>query len=303
MLLKGVTITAILTVLGGALTLFVAFVVGLLRISENPIIRGITKVYVEIFRGTSLLVQLYWFYFVVPFFGIRLTAMQAGVLVLGLSYGAYAQEAVRSAILAVPEGQREAGIAMNMKSSQIMRHVIIPQAIVRKVPQLGNRVKGSGKQQIEKWTETRYHQPSDEYSDDWDLRGAVADIRLLYYVGLLAGTNDLERLRQTGEGRDINRHSYSSSELQQALQRPVVVALLALLRLRNTHPAFQGRFSIGASPAQALVLMWEHEAHFARLEVDLARMRAVVICSESGAPAATRVLDLTAGHHEARRGS
>jgi polar amino acid transport system permease protein len=140
MLLKGVKITAILTVLGGALTLFVAFVVGLLRISENPIIRGITKVYVEIFRGTSLLVQLYWFYFVVPFFGIRLTAMQAGVLVLGLSYGAYAQEAVRSAILAVPEGQREAGIALNMKSSQIMRHVIIPQAIVRMVPPLGNRL-------------------------------------------------------------------------------------------------------------------------------------------------------------------
>lgn len=140
MLLKGVKITVILTVLGGGLTLLLAFVVGLLRISENPIIRGITKAYVEVFRGTSLLVQLYWFYFVVPLFGLRLTAMQTGVLVLGLSYGAYAQEAVRSAILAVPDGQREAGIALNMKSSQIMRRVIVPQAIVRMIPPMGNRL-------------------------------------------------------------------------------------------------------------------------------------------------------------------
>lgn len=139
-LVKGIKITVILTVLGSALTLSIAFVVGLLRISKNPIIRGITRVYVEIFRGTSLLVQLYWFFYVLPFFGLRLTPIQTGVLVLGLSYGAYAQEAVRSAILAVPKGQREAGIALNMKSSQIMRHVIVPQAIVRMIPSVGNRL-------------------------------------------------------------------------------------------------------------------------------------------------------------------
>lgn len=59
---------------------------------------------------------------------------------LGLSYGAYAQEAVRSAILAVPKGQREAGISLNMNSFQIMRYVIVPQAIVRMIPSVGNRL-------------------------------------------------------------------------------------------------------------------------------------------------------------------
>ena len=120
----------------------------------------------------------------------------------------------------------------------------------------------------------------------------VPGIPQIYYVGLLAGTNDLERLRRTGEGRDINRHSYSASELQQALQQPVVTALLALLRLRNTHPAFQGRFSIGASPAHTLALCWEAGGDFARLEIDLTDMRAVVTCSDDGVATGIRRLEL-----------
>lgn len=139
-LLQGTVITIKLTIMGGILTIIIAFIVGLLRLSKNMVIRTITRIYVEIFRGTSLLVQLYWFYFVLPFFGIQLSAMQAGVLVLGLSYGAYAQEAVRSAILAIPKGQIEAGVALNMRSSQIMRHIILPQAVVRMIPPLGNRL-------------------------------------------------------------------------------------------------------------------------------------------------------------------
>jgi len=120
----------------------------------------------------------------------------------------------------------------------------------------------------------------------------VPGIPQIYYVGLLAGTNDVERLRRSGEGRDINRHSYSAAELSQALQQPVVKALLALLRLRNTHPAFQGRFSIGASPADALDLRWEGEACFARLDVDLTQMRAVVTCSDNGVTTGIRRLEL-----------
>ncbi len=82
------------------------------------------------------------------------------------------------------------------------------------------------------------------------------------------------------------------SELQQALQQPVVTALLALLRLRNTHPAFQGRFSIGASPAHTLALFWKAEAGFARLEVDLTHMRGVVTCSDNGVTTGIRRLEL-----------
>ena len=132
----------------------------------------------------------------------------------------------------------------------------------------------------------------DEYLIARAIQCFVPGIPQIYYVGLLAGTNDVERLRRTGEGRDINRHSYSASELQQALQQPVVTALLALLRLRNTHPAFQGRFSIGASPAHTLALCWEAEAGFARLEVDLTHMRAVVTCSDNGVTTGIRRLEL-----------
>jgi sucrose phosphorylase len=117
----------------------------------------------------------------------------------------------------------------------------------------------------------------------------VPGIPQVYYVGLLAGTNDLDLLRRTGVGRDINRHHYTPAELQQALQTPVVQALLALLRMRNTHPAFNGTFRIDPSATAGLVLVWEKDEAFARLEVDLARMRASVTCSGSGAAAAAQV--------------
>ena len=132
----------------------------------------------------------------------------------------------------------------------------------------------------------------DEYLIARAIQCFVPGIPQIYYVGLLAGTNDVERLRRTGEGRDINRHSYSESELQQALQQPVVTALLALLRLRNTHSAFQGRFSIGASPAHTLALLWKAEEGFARLEVDLTQMRGVVTSSDNGVSTGIRRLEL-----------
>jgi sucrose phosphorylase len=132
----------------------------------------------------------------------------------------------------------------------------------------------------------------DEYLIARAIQCFVPGVPQIYYVGLFAGTNDLERLRRTGEGRDINRHSYSASELQHALKQPVVTALLDLLRLRNTHPAFHGRFSIGASPAHTLALFWEAEADFARLEVDLSRMRAVVTCSDNVVASGIRRLEL-----------
>ena len=78
----------------------------------------------------------------------------------------------------------------------------------------------------------------------------------VYYVGLLAGCNDMELLRRTGVGRDINRHYYTADELRQELTRPVVQSLLALLRFRNTHPAFQGTFEALESAADSIALVW-----------------------------------------------
>ncbi len=92
----------------------------------------------------------------------------------------------------------------------------------------------------------------------------------VYYVGLLAGANDLALLAASGVGRDINRHRYSHAEIETELQRPVVQRLLALIRLRNAHPAFGGHFSLGASDARTLVMCWHSGAHRAELHVDLA---------------------------------
>ena len=93
----------------------------------------------------------------------------------------------------------------------------------------------------------------------------------VYYVGLLAGTNDMALLHETGNGRDINRHRYTREEIDAALVRPVVRDLAALIRARNTHPAFGGRFAFETSDDDTLLTMrWTHGAHTARLEVDLA---------------------------------
>jgi sucrose phosphorylase len=90
----------------------------------------------------------------------------------------------------------------------------------------------------------------------------------VYYVGLLAGRNDMELLRQTGVGRDINRHHYSAAEVSHELRRPVVQALLGLIRFRNSHPAFDGVFEVSASGAQ-LRAAWINGGHVARLTARL----------------------------------
>jgi sucrose phosphorylase len=113
----------------------------------------------------------------------------------------------------------------------------------------------------------------------------VPGIPQVYYVGLLAGSNDLELLRRTGVGRDINRHYYTPFELQEQLHRPVVQSLLALLRLRNTHPAFDGVFDLAPSPADSMVMQWRKGGEWARLDVDLTQMHAWVICSTPNAGA------------------
>jgi sucrose phosphorylase len=91
----------------------------------------------------------------------------------------------------------------------------------------------------------------------------------VYYVGLLAGENDMALLAHTRVGRDINRHHYSASEIEAALRRPVVRRLIDLIRARNTHPAFGGRFTLDAgNDAQRLAIRWVSGGHEARLSVD-----------------------------------
>ncbi|GIM45810.1 ectoine/hydroxyectoine ABC transporter permease subunit EhuC [Collibacillus ludicampi] len=137
-LLKGAGITLEITILSMIAALFLAMLAGIGRLSKYSMIRGVTAIYVEVFRGTSLLVQLYWLYFALPILGIELPKMAAAVLALGLNYGAYGSEVVRGSILAVPKGHTEAGIALNMTPWQRMRCIIWPQAFVMMLPAFGN---------------------------------------------------------------------------------------------------------------------------------------------------------------------
>jgi len=91
----------------------------------------------------------------------------------------------------------------------------------------------------------------------------------VYYVGLLAGMNDMQLLERTQVGRDINRHHYAAGEIAEQMQRPVVADLFELIRLRNTHPAFQGSFVLQPTGGDMLDLHWSNGAAFARLRVNL----------------------------------
>jgi polar amino acid transport system permease protein len=138
LILEGARITAELTVLGCALAFPIAFLAGLGRISRFFAVRSLATIYVEFFRGTSIFVQLFWVFFVLPLFGLELSPFTVGVVVLGLNVGAYASEVVRGAVLGVPRSQREACIALNLSRFQTLRHVILPQAFVVMLPTFGN---------------------------------------------------------------------------------------------------------------------------------------------------------------------
>jgi len=137
-LLRGLAVTAGVTAGAAALAVVAAVAAGLARASRARLLRWPAAVYVEVFRGTSALVQLFWFYFVLPFFGVELPAFAAGVLVLGLNTGAYGAEVVRGAILAVPPGQRDAAAALNLGRLQTLRRVVLPQAWPAMLPPAGN---------------------------------------------------------------------------------------------------------------------------------------------------------------------
>ena len=137
-LISGTLITMLLTVLSTFLAVTIALAAGLMRMAPNPVVRGVATVYIEIFRGTSLLVQLYWIFFVLPLFGITFEKFTAGFVAVGMNLGAYGAELVRGAILSVPRGQWEAALALNMSPAKRMRRVILPQALLIMLPPWGN---------------------------------------------------------------------------------------------------------------------------------------------------------------------
>ncbi|WP_108721256.1 ectoine/hydroxyectoine ABC transporter permease subunit EhuC [Virgibacillus indicus] len=139
-LMQGINITITVLIASIVCGYLTAFIAGFCRLSNNIILRKLTGLYVEVFRGTSLIVQLFWLYYALPIlFGFDLGSdFWAGVLAISLNYGAYMSEIVRGSILSVAKGQTEAATALNMSSFQRMRLVIFPQAVRMMLPEFGN---------------------------------------------------------------------------------------------------------------------------------------------------------------------
>jgi polar amino acid transport system permease protein len=137
-LLEGTRVTIEITVGGCILAVIAAFVAAMLKLYAPWPLRSLAIAYIEIFRGTSALVQLFWLYFVLPNFGILLQPLTVAIIALGLNIGAYGAEVVRGAVLAVPRGQWEASVALNMSRTQALSRIILPQALVAMIPPWGN---------------------------------------------------------------------------------------------------------------------------------------------------------------------
>jgi polar amino acid transport system permease protein len=137
-LLEGAFVTVKITLGGSVLAVLCAFTAAMGKMYGPWPVRALAVSYIEIFRGTSALVQLFWLFFVLPRFGLTFEPMAVAVLALGLNVGAYGAECVRGAITAVPRGQWEATVALNMTRGQALRRIILPQAVVAMIPPWGN---------------------------------------------------------------------------------------------------------------------------------------------------------------------
>jgi polar amino acid transport system permease protein len=138
-LLEGLGLTLLATVLGSIVAMILGLLLAVLQRGPLPLavaVRG----FVEFVRSTPLLVQIFFLFFVLPQFGIVLSALVVGVIALGVHYACYTSEVYRAGIEAVPRGQWEAATALSLPRSRVWTGVVLPQAIPRVVPALGNYV-------------------------------------------------------------------------------------------------------------------------------------------------------------------
>lgn len=134
----GLQLTVLLTFTGMALALAIGLALALARLNGTRRWASVpAAVFVEVIRGSPLLLQLFYIFYVAPFFGLRLTALQAGILGLGINYGAYLSEVIRAGIVAVDHGQWEAARALGMRARVYMPRVILPQALRIVIPPIG----------------------------------------------------------------------------------------------------------------------------------------------------------------------
>ena len=138
-LAEGVPATVIAAVGGIALTIVLSFAAGLGMLAPSRGVRAVSRVYVEFFRGTSEVVQLFWIFFALPaLVGYQIIPLGAGILVLGLNHGAYGGEIVRGAVQSVPRAQYEGAMALSLSPRDRMFRVILPQAFAEMLPPFNN---------------------------------------------------------------------------------------------------------------------------------------------------------------------
>lgn len=142
LLAKGLRVTLPLTAASFALGLVLALTIALVQVAHVPLLRQAARLYVWLFRGTPMIVQLFIVFYGMPNIGISLPAFPAAVLVFALNTGAYASETIRAAVESVSAGQMEAGYMVGMSYLQIMRRIVIPQALRTAFPPLFNSLIG-----------------------------------------------------------------------------------------------------------------------------------------------------------------
>ena len=130
--------TILATLAGFSIALVLGLVLALLRAVRQPLVRWPVGLFIEFVRGTPVLVQIYFVYFVLPKFGIVLPALLTGILVLGLHYSTYVSEVYRGGIASVERAQWEAAMALNLPPQRTFFRIVLPQALPPIVPALGN---------------------------------------------------------------------------------------------------------------------------------------------------------------------
>jgi polar amino acid transport system permease protein len=136
--IDGVAVTLQQTVIAAIVAILIALAMALMKMSNILVLRWFAVAYIEVFRGTSLLVQLFWIFYVLPLLGLTLEPFTAGFVAVGMNLGAYGAELVRGGVQAVPKGQFEACLALNLPPAKGFIRIIFPQALLKMLPPWGN---------------------------------------------------------------------------------------------------------------------------------------------------------------------
>lgn len=139
LLLEGFINTLIVSIIALLSSLIIGTIMGMLQLSANKIVRTIANIYVEFFRNIPLLITVMFFYVVVPMYWMNISGFAAGIIGLTIYTSSFIADNIRAGILTVPAGQMEAALSQGMKQIQVMRYVILPQAIRIVLPPLGNQ--------------------------------------------------------------------------------------------------------------------------------------------------------------------